>query len=73
MFNNLRNKLPAVAGVVAAAGATVGAASAQSTGVDVGEVVTAIQGASGPIASIGAAVLIVMVGIKVYKWVRRAM
>lgn len=42
-------------------------------GVDVGPVVTAIQAAAGPIAQIGAAVLIVMVGIKVYKWVRRAM
>jgi lysozyme family protein len=42
-------------------------------GVDVSAVVTAIQGASAPIAAIGAAVLIVMVGIKVYKWVRRAM
>lgn len=42
-------------------------------GIDVSAVVTAIQGATAPIASIGAAVLIVLVGIKVYKWVRRAM
>lgn len=42
-------------------------------GVDVSAVVTAIQGAAGPIASIGAAVLTILVGIKVYKWVRRAM
>nr|2IFO_A Chain A, INOVIRUS [Filamentous phage] len=42
-------------------------------GVDVGDVVSAIQGAAGPIAAIGGAVLTVMVGIKVYKWVRRAM
>lgn len=41
--------------------------------VDVSAVVTEIQGAAAPIASIGAAVLIVLVGIKVYKWVRRAM
>lgn len=41
--------------------------------VDVTAVVTEIQGAAAPIAAIGAAVLIVMVGIKVYKWVRRAM
>jgi len=41
--------------------------------VDVSAVVTEIQGAAAPIAAIGAAVLIVMVGIKVYKWVRRAM
>lgn len=43
------------------------------TGVDVSSVVTAIEGAATPIAAIGAAVLLVLVGIKVYKWVRRAM
>nr|P03622.1 RecName: Full=Capsid protein G8P; AltName: Full=Coat protein B; AltName: Full=Gene 8 protein; Short=G8P; AltName: Full=Major coat protein [Xanthomonas phage Xf] len=37
------------------------------------DVVSAIEGAAGPIAAIGGAVLTVMVGIKVYKWVRRAM
>lgn len=42
-------------------------------GVDVTAVLTAIQGAAAPIASIGAAVLVVLVGIKVYKWVRRAL
>lgn len=36
-------------------------------------VVTEISGAATPIAAIGAAVLLVMVGIKVFKWVRRAM
>lgn len=41
--------------------------------VDVTEVVTEIKGAAQPIATIGGAVLVVMVGIKVYKWVRRAM
>lgn len=41
--------------------------------VDVTAVVTEISGAAAPIALIGSAVLIVMVGIKVYKWVRRAM
>lgn len=42
-------------------------------GVDVSGVVTAIEGAAAPIAAIGGAVLLVLVGIKVYKWVRRAM
>lgn len=42
-------------------------------GVDVSGVVTAIQGAAAPIAAIGGAVLLILVGIKVYKWVRRAM
>ena len=49
------------------------AAFAGGGGVDVSDVVTAIEGAAAPIAAIGAAVLVVMVGIKVYKWVRRAM
>lgn len=40
---------------------------------DVTAVVTEIQGAAVPIAAIGAAVLLVMVGIKVFKWVGRAM
>lgn len=42
-------------------------------GVDVGDVVTAIEGAAQPIAAIGVAVLGILVAIKVYKWVRRAM
>lgn len=52
-----------------------GAAMASGGGgaVDVSGVVSAIEGAAGPIASIGAAVLLILVGIKVYKWVRRAM
>ena len=70
--SGLKAKLPALAGVGTAA-AVASPAFAQTGGVDVGEVVSAIQGAAAPIASIGAAVLIVMVGIKVYKWVRRAM
>ena len=40
---------------------------------DVAAIVTEIEGAATPIAAIGAAVLLVMVGIKVFKWVRRAM
>lgn len=40
---------------------------------DVEAVVTEITGAAAPIAAIGSAVLLVMVGIKVFKWVRRAM
>lgn len=37
---------------------------------DVSAVVTEIGGAAAPVASIGAAVLLVMVGIKVFKWIR---
>lgn len=40
---------------------------------DVSAVVTEVNGALTPIGLIGIAVLSVLVGIKVYKWVRRAM
>lgn len=40
---------------------------------DVTSVVTEIGGTAAPIAAIGAAVLLVFVGIKTFKWVRRAM
>lgn len=40
---------------------------------DVSGVVTEIGGAAAPIAAIGGAVLMVIVGIKVFQWVRRAM
>lgn len=49
------------------------AATPALAAVDVGEVVSEIQGAAAPIAAIGSAVLIVLVGVKVYKWVRRAL
>src|SRR5690606_21192907 len=42
-------------------------------GVDVSATVAAIGDALGPIGQIGIAVLGVLVAIKVYKWVRRAM
>jgi len=55
-------------------GLAVALASAPSfAAVDVSGTVTEIGGAAAPIAAIGAAVLAVIVGIKVYKWVRRAM
>ena len=69
-----RSKLAAgAAGLSAAAAAPFAMAGGGGGGVDVSSVVSEIQGAAAPIAAIGAAVLIVMVGIKVYKWVRRAM
>jgi hypothetical protein len=70
----LKGKLPALAGVGTASVAAGSAfAGGGGGGVDVGTVVSAIEATAGPIASIGAAVLLVHVGIKVYKWVRRAM
>jgi hypothetical protein len=58
-------------GVVALSALTSGAALAAPP--DVTSVVTEIGGTAAPIAAIGAAVLLVFVGIKTFKWVRRAM
>lgn len=69
-----KNKTAALAAVGSAALVSAPAfAAGGGGGVDVGDVVKAIQGAAAPIAAIGGAVLTVLVGIKVYKWVRRAM
>ncbi len=48
-------------------------ASALAAAPDVSGVVTEIGLTAAPIAAIGAAVLLVFVGIKTFKWVRRAM
>lgn len=67
-----RNKLAAgVAGLSTLAMAP--AAFASAGGVNVSGVVSAIEGAAAPIAAVGGAILLVLVGIKVYRWVRRAM
>ena len=73
MLNALKGKGAALAAVGTAALVSAPAFAAGGGGVDVGSVVSAIQGAAAPIAAIGGAVLTVLVGIKVYKWVRRAM
>ncbi len=44
-----------------------------ASAVDVTAVVSEVNGAIAPIGLIGAAVLLVLVAIKTYKWVRRAM
>jgi hypothetical protein len=41
--------------------------------VDVAAVVTDVGAQAAPVAAIGAAVLLLLVGIKAFKWVRRAM
>jgi len=48
-------------------------AFAVGTPVDVASVVDQIDAQLTPINLIGGAVLLILVGIKVYKWVRRAM
>lgn len=52
--------------------AGLGAANA-AYAIDVSAVVTEIDGTLAPIGLIGSAVLLVIVAIKAYKWVRRAM
>lgn len=75
MGQNVRERLGALGKGAGALGAAVMVAApmAAQAAVDVSAVVTEIEGAAAPIAAIGAAVLVVMVGIKVFKWVRRAL
>jgi len=47
--------------------------AANAAAVDVAAVVTDIGAQAAPVAAIGAAVLLLLVAIKAFKWVRRAM
>ena len=49
------------------------AGAANAAAVDVTAVVTDIAAQAAPIAAIGSSVLLVYVGIKAFKWVRRAL
>jgi len=49
------------------------AASSHAAAVDVAAVVTDIGAQAAPIGLIGAAVLLIFVGLKAFKWVRRAL
>lgn len=69
----LKGKFLATAAATGTVLASAPAFAGGAGGVDVGDVVSAITAAAGPVSAIGAAVLTIMVGIKVYKWVRRAM
>lgn len=74
MFQKFKSKFAALlTALTFAVLAPAAFAGGGSTSVDVSAVVTAIEAAATPIGAIGAAVLIVLVAIKVYKWVRRAM
>lgn len=48
-------------------------ATASQAAVDVTAVVSEIGSGAAPIALIGAGVLVLMVGVKIYKWVRGAL
>jgi acetate kinase len=65
---NKNRFLPAAIG----AGALM-AASASNAAIDTTTTVAAIEGLATPIAAIGAAVLLILVGIKGWKLIRRAM
>ncbi|WDM61806.1 major capsid protein [Stenotrophomonas forensis] len=73
IFNAQKGKGAALAAVGTAALASAPAFASGGGSVDVGATVSAITAALGPIGQIGIAVLSVLVAIKVYKWVRRAM
>lgn len=55
------------------AGALVLVSQAQAAAITVTDVVADIEAQAAPIAAIGSAVLVLMVGIKAFKWVRRAL
>lgn len=53
---------------------TLGSAVAShAAAIDVDDVVTDIAAQAAPVAAIGTAVLLLFVGIKAFKWVRRAL
>lgn len=70
-WQSLKSASLAVLGLAVAASSAVVAPQA-SAAVDA-EVITAIEGALTDVNTIGAAVLIVIVGIAVWKWARRAL
>lgn len=55
------------------AGALMAASASNAATIETTEVVAAIAGLATPIAAIGAAVLLILVGIKGWKLIRRAM
>lgn len=61
--------LPSLFGVALLAAS----AASQAAAVDVAAVVTDIGAQAAPIGLIGAAVLLIFVGVKAFKWVRRAL
>lgn len=56
-----------------AVGSLVGAAAANAAAVDVTDVVSNITAQGASIAAVGAAVLVLYVGVKAFKWVRMAL
>lgn len=69
----MRNSKPLVLRIAVAAGAIAAASAANAGAVDVAGVVTDIGAQAAPIGLIGAAVLLIYVGVKAFKWVRAAL
>lgn len=61
-----------IAGVAAVASLGLMTTGAQAA-IDVTDVVAEVSGSAAPVALIGTAVLLLFVGIKAFKWVRRAL
>ena len=59
-------------GLIAAGVLTV-VGSANAAAIDVTAITTEIAAQAAPVAAIGAAVLLLVVGIKAFQWVRRAL
>ena len=55
------------------AGALVLAGASHAAAIDLSDVVADIAAQAAPVAAIGAAVLLLVVGIKAFQWVRRAL
>lgn len=60
-------------GAASALTAATLAQQAHAAAIDVADIVTDIEAQAAPIALIGTAVLVLFVGIKAFKWVRRAL
>ncbi|WP_052382593.1 major capsid protein [Comamonas granuli] len=55
------------------AGALVLASASHAAAIDVGDIVSDIAAQAAPVALIGGAVLLLVVGIKAFQWVRKAL
>ncbi len=59
--------------LAALAAAATGMSAANAAGIDTSSVTSALTDAGAAVAVVGAAVLVVVVGTKVFKWVARAL
>ena len=70
-MNRINTQTARIAAIAAAAALAAGGANAAA--VDVAAVVTDIGDQAAPIGLIGAAVLLIYVGVKAFQWVRKAL